>query len=135
MLIFFWPSPLIELTLDSTQGRMLACSGVCSELTIFSGLRFRWSAAGSLGAGRRFTPQRLLGYEFDGDSSANIWATQTPRAVASLKIIICWHKQRCSQADSATQTNEHSRASLSFQVNCIWIKTKLIQRLLYKLAS
>lgn len=61
--------------------------------TIVSSLTFRWPVDGSLDAGLRFAPQRLLGYEFDGDSSANIWATQTPRAVASLKIIVCWERR------------------------------------------
>lgn len=59
-----------------------------SVLTIFSSLNFTWSASGSLDAGWRFAPQGLLGYEFDRDSSANIWATQTPRAITSLKIIV-----------------------------------------------
>ena len=60
-----------------------------NDPTIFSGLTFSWPAAGSLGAWWRFAPYGLFGYEFDGDPSSNIWAAQVPRAVASLKIIVC----------------------------------------------
>lgn len=72
--------------------RLGADCTVRDKPTIFSSLTFRWPAAGSLCTGLRFAPYGLLGYEFDGDSSANIRATQTPRAIASLKIIVCWGK-------------------------------------------
>lgn len=63
-----------------------------SLVTIITRLNFSWSAAGSLSTRWRFAPQGLLGYELDRDAPANIRTTQTPRTIASLKIIVCGAK-------------------------------------------
>lgn len=77
-------------------------------LTIVTRLDLGRSAAGSLGTGRGLAPQGLLGYQLDGDAPADVGATQTPRAVASLKIIVCWGEKSTSGYQTFPRTGRRN---------------------------
>lgn len=53
-----------------------------AKVIIFPGVIFHRPARGSLDTGRWFISQRLLGKELYGDASADIWAAQSPGAIA-----------------------------------------------------
>jgi len=75
-------------------------------------------AAGPRGAGRGLGPDGLLGDELDGDSSPDIRAAQSPRAVASLQVIVCGGDTAASEAGHSLQThqNQNRRSTFVFHI-------------------